>query len=162
MPVTLRPLALDDVDAVHDWARLPESCRYQTWGPNTYEQTQQYVRVAVAATPNRFVFAVLLDGEVVGNAQLKLHARSTAEIAYVVHPRLWGQGIGTNAARELLRLGFGEHGRHRIYGTCDPRNLASATVLRKIGMRYEGRMRGTAYIRDGWRDSDLYARLADD
>jgi RimJ/RimL family protein N-acetyltransferase len=29
-------------------------------------------------------------------------------------------------------------------------------------MRYEGRMRGTALIRDGWRDSDLYAKLADD
>ena len=66
------------------------------------------------------------------------------------------------AARELLRLGFGEHGRHRIFGTCDPRNLASAAVLRKIGMRYEGRMRGTAYIRDGWRDSELYAILVDD
>ena len=35
-------------------------------------------------------------------------------------------------------------------------------MLRKIDMRYEGRMRGTAYIRDGWRDSDLYAILADD
>ena len=35
MPVTLRPLTLGDVDAVHDWARLPESCRYQAWGPNT-------------------------------------------------------------------------------------------------------------------------------
>jgi RimJ/RimL family protein N-acetyltransferase len=162
MPVTLRPLELSDVDAVHDWARLPEACRYQAWGPNTYEETQQYVQGAVAGTPNRLVFAVLLDGEVVGNAQLKLHGRSTGDIAYIVHPRLWGQGIATTAARELLRLGFGEHCRHRISGTCDPRNLASAAVLRKIGMRYEGRMRGTAYIRDGWRDSDLYARLADD
>ncbi|MFV2114822.1 GNAT family N-acetyltransferase [Micromonospora sp. LOL_025] len=49
MLLTLRPLALDDTAAVHDWARLPESCRYQAWGPNTYEQTQAYVRAAVAA-----------------------------------------------------------------------------------------------------------------
>jgi RimJ/RimL family protein N-acetyltransferase len=59
-------------------------------------------------------------------------------------------------------LGFGELGRYRIFGTCDPRNLASAAVLRNVGMRYEGRMRGTLYIREGWRDSDLYAILADD
>lgn len=162
MPVTLRPLALGDVDAVHDWARLPESCRYQAWGPNTYEQTQVFVQAAVTATADRWVFAVLLDTEVVGSAQLKLRGPSTAEIAYGVHPRVWGQGIATAAARELLRLGFGDHGRHRLLGTCDPRNLASAAVLRKIGMRYEGRMRGTAYIRDGWRDSDLYAILVDD
>ena len=162
MPVTLRPLALGDVDAVHSWACLPESCRYQAWGPNTYEQTQAFVQAAVTADANRLVFAVILDGEVVGSAQLKLNSPSSAEIAFGVHPRLWGHGIATAAARELLRLGFGEHGRHRIFGTCDPRNLASAAVLKKIGMRYEGRMRGTIYIRDGWRDSDLYAKLADD
>jgi ribosomal-protein-alanine N-acetyltransferase len=161
MRVTLRPLALGDVDAVHDWARLPESCRYQAWGPNTYEQTRAYVQAAVTAADQR-VFAVVLDDEVVGSAVLKLRGTSTAEIAYGVHPRRWGQGIATAAARELLRMGFGEHGRHRIFATCDPRNVASGAVLRKIGMRYEGRMRGTLYIRDGWRDSDLYARLADD
>lgn len=162
MLVTLRPLALGDVDAVHDWARLPESCRYQAWGPNTFEQTQAYVLAAVTAAAGRLVFAVVLDSEVVGSAELKLRGPSTAEIAYGVHPRLWGQGIATATARELLRLGFCEHGSHRIFGTCDPRNLASAAVLQRIGMRYEGRMRGTAYIRDGWRDSDLYAKLADD
>jgi RimJ/RimL family protein N-acetyltransferase len=116
----------------------------------------------VAAPPERQVFAVLVDGHVVGSAELKLHGASTGEIAYAVHPRMWGQGIATAAARELLRIGFSEYGRHRIFGTCDPRNVASAAVLRKIGMRYEGRMRGTAYIRDGWRDSDLYAILVDD
>lgn len=158
----LRPLALDDVTAVHSWACLPESCRYQAWGPNTYEQTEAYVRAGVAAPPDRMVFAVLVDGDVVGSAELKLRGPSTGEIAYAVHPRLWGQGIATAAARELLRRGFSEHGLHRVSGTCDPRNLASAAVLRKIGMRFEGRMRGTAYIRDGWRDSDLYAILADD
>ncbi|MGC5331316.1 GNAT family N-acetyltransferase [Micromonospora sp. DT62] len=162
MALTLRPLTLDDTDAVHDWARLPESCRYQAWGPNTYEQTQAYVRAAVAAPADRMVFGVLVDGEVVGSAELKLHGPSTGEIAYAIHPRRWGQGIATATARELLRLGFDRHGRHRIFATCDPRNLASAAVLRRIGMRYEGRMRGTALIRDGWRDSDLYAVLADD
>lgn len=162
MQVALRLLTLDDTAAVHGWARLPEACRYQAWGPNTYEQTREYVRAAVAAAPDRYVYGVLVDGEVVGSGELKLHGASTGEIAYAVHPHVWGQGIATAAAWELLRLGFGAHGRHRVFGTCDPRNVASAAVLRKVGMRYEGRMRGTAYIRDGWRDSDLYAKLVDD
>jgi [ribosomal protein S5]-alanine N-acetyltransferase len=162
MQLALRLLTLDDTAAVHDWARLPESCRYQAWGPNTYEQTQEYVRAAVAAPPDRYVFGVLVDGQVVGSAELQLHGPSTGEIAYTAHPRVWGQGIATAAARELLRISFSVHGCHRVFGTCDPRNVASAAVLRKVGMRYEGRMRGTAYIRDGWRDSDLYAILVDD
>jgi [ribosomal protein S5]-alanine N-acetyltransferase len=163
MPLHLRPLAIGDTAAVHEWAALPESCRYQTWGPNTYEQTEDYVRAAVSApAAGRHVFAVVADNQVVGTAELKLHGASTGEIAYAVHPRVWGRGIATAAARQLVRWGFDEYGRHRIFGTCDPRNVASAAVLRKAGLRYEGRMRGTVRLRDGWRDSDLYAIVADD
>jgi RimJ/RimL family protein N-acetyltransferase len=162
MLLTLRRLTLDDTAAVHGWASLPEACRYQAWGPNTYAQTQAYMRNVVAAPADRQVFGVVVDGDLVGSAELRLHGPSTAEIVYGIHPRRWGQGFATAAARELLRVGFGVYERHRIFATCDPRNLASAAVLRKIGMRYEGRMRGTALIRDGWRDSDLYAILVDD
>lgn len=75
------------------------------------------------------------------------------------HPRHWGRGAGTAAARPALDVGFGVHGLHRIFATCDPRNVASGRVLAKAGMTYEGRMRETMLIRDGWRDSDLYAIL---
>jgi len=160
--VTLRPLTLDDIDAVHGWAQLPASCRYQPWGPNTYQETVEYVRRVLAEGPNHMVHAVVVDGEGVGTADLTLHGPSTGEIGYGIHPQRWGQGIATATARELLRRGFTEHGRHRMFGTCDPRNIASAAVMRKVGMQYEGRMRGTALIRDGWRDSDLYAILVDD
>ena len=98
MALELRPLTLDDTTAVHGWARLPESCRYQVWGPNTYEQTQAYVKAAVAAAPGRLVFAVLVDGEVVGSADLRLHGPNAGEIAYAVHPRPWGQGSCVAAA----------------------------------------------------------------
>jgi RimJ/RimL family protein N-acetyltransferase len=65
-------------------------------------------------------------------------------------------------AQLLLRFGFREMHLHRIFATCDPRNLASARVLEKIGMLYEGRMREVMLIRDGWRDSALYAVLEDE
>jgi hypothetical protein len=59
----------------------------------------------------------------------------------------------------LLHRGFTVHGRHRIFATCDPRNLRSAAVLRRLGMTYEGRLREDQLIRDGWRDSDIYSVL---
>ena len=37
------------------------------------------------------------------------------------------------------------------------RNVAS--VLRKLGMEHEGRLRHTLLLRDGWRDSDVYSIL---
>jgi RimJ/RimL family protein N-acetyltransferase len=44
----------------------------------------------------------------------------------------------------------------------DPRNSASAAVLRKSGMKYEGRSRENLKLRDGWRDSDWFCVLEDE
>lgn len=63
---------------------------------------------------------------------------------------------------ELLRHGFERLGLHRIFATCDPRNVASARVLSKLGMTWEGRHRHTALIRDGWRDSEMFGVLEDE
>jgi RimJ/RimL family protein N-acetyltransferase len=166
MVVQLRQLRNADWEAVHEWARREDVCRYQAWGPNSAEQTRSFVQAAVAAwsqrPQTRFVYAITLDSRVVGNAELRLHSHRQGEIAYTVNPELWGRGIATEAAGHLLVIGFTTNRLHRIFGTCDPRNRASGRVLTKVGMTYEGRMREALLIRDGWRDSDLYAALETD
>jgi RimJ/RimL family protein N-acetyltransferase len=154
---------MDDWVAVHDWARREDVCRYQAWGPNTPEETRAFVQTAVdeaAARPRiRYVYAVLLGSRVIGIGELRRHGDHQGEIGYGVHPVLWGRGVGTAVARRLLAIGFEELRLHRVFATCDPRNVASGRVLQKIRMTHEGRMRETVLIRDGWRDSDLYAML---
>ncbi|ELP69071.1 acetyltransferase, GNAT family [Streptomyces turgidiscabies Car8] len=163
--VTLRELVVGDCQAVHAFAGLPEACRYQAWGPNTEEQTRAFVQGAVddrlKAPQTRFAYAVCLDGELIGIGELKVRSQvhRQGEISYLVHPRVWGRGVGTAIGGELLSRGFGQLGLHRIYATCDPRNLGSSRVLGKLGMTYEGRHRHTALIRDGWRDSEVFSIL---
>ncbi|MFE5934975.1 GNAT family N-acetyltransferase [Streptomyces sp. NPDC056470] len=163
--VTLSRIELADWRAVHSWASLSQTCRFQTWGPNTEEQTRAFVATAVEAwarSPRqRFAFAARLGGEVVGMGELHIRSRGhgQGEITYAVHPRVWGQGVGTAIGQELLVGGFRELGLHRIYATCDPRNLGSARVLGKLGMTWEGRHRHTTLIRDGWRDSEMFSIL---
>ncbi|WP_219470357.1 GNAT family N-acetyltransferase [Nonomuraea rhizosphaerae] len=166
--MTLSKIEFSDWRAVHSWACLAEVCAFQTWGPNTEEQTRAFVTAAVEAwsrTPQRrFPYVARLDGDVVGMGELHVRSREQrqGEITYVVHPRRWGQGVGTAIGNELLRRGFEEAGLHRIYATCDPRNAGSARVLGKLGMTWEGRHRHTALIRDGWRDSDLFGIIEDE
>ena len=163
--VILRELVVDDWPAVHAFAGSPETCRYQAWGPNTEEQTREFVQGAVDAwsqsPQTRYVYAACLDGDVIGVGELKVRSRAhrQGEISYMVHPRVWGRGVGTALGGQLLNRGFGELGLHRIYATCDPRNLASARVLTKLGMTHEGRHRHTMLIRDGWRDSEVFSLL---
>jgi ribosomal-protein-alanine N-acetyltransferase len=169
MRITLRPLELTDWPAVHEWARTEEACRYQAWGPNTPEQTQEFVRTATAAWSERPQtsypwVAVEPPGDVAGMGILMVRSAKfgQGEISYIVHPAKWGRGIATDIARQLVEFGFGKLDMHRIAATCDPRNIGSASVLRKTGMTYEGRMRQVQLIRDGWRDSELYSVLRDE
>ncbi|MER6145535.1 GNAT family protein [Streptomyces sparsogenes] len=164
----LTRIELADWRAVHSWASLTQVCRFQTWGPNTEEQTRAFVVTAVEAwsrsPQQRFAYVARVEGDVVGMGELHIRSRGQGqgEIAYAVHPRVWGEGVGTGIGKGLLVRGFEDIGLHRIYATCDPRNLASARILGKLGMTWEGRHRHTALIRDGWRDSDVFSILEDE
>ncbi|MEU6730218.1 GNAT family protein [Nonomuraea wenchangensis] len=166
--VTLSRVELADWRAVHSWASLAQVSRFQTWGPNTEEQTRAFVAAAAEAwsrrPQQRFAYAARVEGDVVGMGELHVRSRANrqGEITYIVHPRFWGQGVGTEIGRELLARGFEELDLHRIYATCDPRNLGSARVLSKLGMTWEGRHRHTTLIRDGWRDSELFSILEEE
>jgi RimJ/RimL family protein N-acetyltransferase len=168
--IKLRGLMRSDWPAIHAYASRPDVCRFQPWGPNTPEETITFVEAAVASAEEdprrRYALAVILaeEGKVIGLAELNVRDAQFAvgEIAYVLHPDYWGRGIATEAARILLRFGFVMLGLHRVYATCDPRNVASSRVMEKIGMQYEGRLRETMLIRDGWRDSLMYAILAEE
>ncbi|MFC4506971.1 MULTISPECIES: GNAT family N-acetyltransferase [Streptomyces] len=166
--MTLDKIAFADWPAVHSWARLAEACRFQPWGPNTEDQTRDFVRGAVEAWSSepqqRFAHAARRGDAVVGMGELRVRSRAQrqGELSYIVHPRVWGQGIGTEIGRRLLECGFDQLGLHRIYATCDPRNLGSSRVLTKLGMTYEGRHRHTTWIRDGWRDSLVFSILEEE
>ncbi|WP_051965728.1 GNAT family N-acetyltransferase [Kitasatospora mediocidica] len=166
--VTLSKVELADWQAVHAWARLPEVCRYQPWGPNTEAETRAHVAAAVQAwseePQQRFAYLARIGDEAVGFGELHIRNRThrQGEISYLVHPRLWGRGVATAIGHELLARGFGDLGLHRIHATCDPRNPASARVLGKLGMTWEGRHREALLIRDGWRDSEVFSILDDE
>ena len=165
--ITLREFQFDDWKEVHEYASQERACIYQPWGPNNEDETKAFVRMIVEdAQKNprtRFAFAVTIQegSKVIGAGEINVRdaGNRKGEISYIINPQYWGNGYATEAAGLLLRFGFTKLNLHRIYATCDPRNLASSKVLEKIGMKYEGRMRDVLLIRDGWRDSLLYSIL---
>lgn len=167
--VALRPMRADDWEAIHSFAGLQEVYRYQAWEANTAEQTRGYVAEAAAAyedpSQTRFYLSALgRDAYIVGLAQVIIHSVDwrCAEIGYTVHPDHWGCGYGTAIARLVVDYAFRELDMHRVQATCDPRNVASARILRKVGMTHEGTLRHTMQLRDGWRDSHMFSVLEDE
>ncbi len=72
-------------------------------------------------------------------------------------PDRWGQGFATEAARALAHFGFSQLRLARISATCRPENVASAGVLRKLGMEQVGRLKNDRLIRGSWLDTLVFA-----
>lgn len=62
----------------------------------------------------------------------------SGKVGYILNPEYWGKGIATKVAARCIEFGFEDLQLHRIYATCDPRNIASSRVLEKVGMIKEG------------------------
>jgi RimJ/RimL family protein N-acetyltransferase len=91
---------------------------------------------------------------------LRSPAHRQVEIGYVFHPDASGHGYATEAARRLVDFAFDELGAHRVFARTDPRNTASAAVLRRLGMREEGHLRESEIIKGEWADELTFALLA--
>ncbi len=161
--LTLRPIEVADADRVHDWASQELACRFQPWGPNSRQETETFVREAARTWeyPDgpRLVWVASSALGVIGMGELKRNTPSCAEIAYAVHVDHWGLGHGTEIARQLVSIAFADPRVERVQATCDPRNFGSGAVLRRVGMVFEGTLRHTARLRDGWRDSAMHSML---
>ncbi len=165
--ISLREFTDSDWINVHKYASVDIVSQYQPWGPNTQEDSKKFVKQvindAIKESRTRYVLAIIYkeNNEMIGAGEFNIRdsINKVGEIAYIVNPNYWGKGIATDVANLLIDFGFREHKLHRIYATCDPRNIGSSRVLEKVGMTKEGRIREDLLIKDGWRDSFLYSVL---
>lgn len=165
--VMIREMEESDWIDVHKYGSLEKVCQFQPWGPNTEQDSKDFVKQVLIDAKreprSRFVFAVIVkeSGGMIGAGELTIrdYTNRAGEIGYIVNPQYWGKGFATEVAKLLLAFGFTDLKLHRIFATCDPRNVGSSRVLEKIGMSKEGRMREDLLLRDGWRDSLLYSIL---
>lgn len=99
-----------------------------------------------------------------GSMRLTILDRSnqTADFGYTLNRRHWKNGYATEGARALLNVAFVSLGLHRVWATCDARNRASYRVLEKLGMRREAAFQKDVLQKGEWRDSYLYAILAEE
>lgn len=169
--LVLRDAEPGDAEAIQRYAGDPEVVRLMIWGPNTLEQTQEFLQHRVThqqVAPERREFELLIvekaTGQVIGGAGLRVHdsAALSADLGYVLARSRWGQGIVPEACRRLLELGFGSFGLHRVWASADARNLQSQRVMEKLGMRHEAHLRDEQWVKDQYRDTVVYALTEDE
>lgn len=84
------------------------------------------------------------------------------EIGYWIHKDYVNQGLVTESTAALIKVAFELIQVHRIEIHCDPANVASAAIPRKLGFRHEGTLRAKTRFLEGWSDSMVWGLLETD
>lgn len=159
----LREFTLADLNTTHDYAGNFECVEFMLWGPNTQDETMRFLLDVIAnqsVSPRRKYDFALIDsqGRHIGGCGIYLdETLKKAEVGWILRKEEWNKGYGSEAAKELIKLGFEELGLDEITATCDARNQGSAKVMEKCGMMFMKRR--INHRKDRYREHLLHDQL---
>ena len=150
--IFLRPLTMEDADAIFEYASDREVTRFLAWDPvpdrdSVLGFVQEQIEKRRAG--ESLVLAIVLreTGAMIGSTDLMGLTRSArllwpgarrAELGYLLARRYWGRGLMTEAARLTVAYGFEKLELSQSYGWVDTDNQASRQILENLGMRLAG------------------------
>jgi RimJ/RimL family protein N-acetyltransferase len=164
----LREWQGSDFEAIHAYASVMENVQYMPFGPNSEEQTNDFLEKSIAKYSDNpmkdYAFAITLKdtSQVIGGCGITMKNDSEAALGWILHRGYWKKGFGTEFAHELIRFGFEELKCHRIYATCIADNYGSYRVMERNNMRREAHFVKNRKHRGEWRDEYIYAILEDE
>lgn len=142
----LRRLRPDDLDGLFALYRDPDVRRYFPEGTLTFAETQAeldwFVGGGDPAHPELGLWATIHkeSQSFIGRCGLipwTIDDKLEIEIAYLLAPSYWGQGLGSEIARGLVRYGFEALGLSRLIALIDPDNDASRRTALAAGLHHE-------------------------
>jgi ribosomal-protein-alanine N-acetyltransferase len=162
------PVEADAPNVFNRYGQDPLVCKYMSWIPHkTVDDTREFLyrcNKKEAANPltNYLIFAKdsgQLLGSVGGSVQ-----SSRVQFGYCLARDAWGKGFATEAATAFVDAAMRQPDIWRIQAYCDVENRASARVLEKVGLTFEGTLRRYMVLPnlgDVPRDVHCYARVRD-
>lgn len=171
LPLITRRLRLDglrpdDADALFACRSHPEVARFQGWRPTALAEAVDFVarqQGRAFGTPDTwFQLAIRRDGALVGDLGVHFPAtvREAVELGVSLHPDHQRQGLAAEAMGAVLDRVLGPMGYRRVVGSVDPRNTASAALLRSLGFRQEAHHVQSVWLHGEWVDDVIFALLA--
>ena len=154
----------DDAADLYEYAKNPNVGPHAGWSP--HKDTEESLRIIRELfIPNQTGAIRKKDEDkVVGSISLEPDRyrpdANSKELGYSLAEDCWGQGIMTEAAKEVIRFAFDELGLDQIGICTGEANRRSQRVIEKCGFKYEGTIRRTYKVYDGTlRDSLLFSML---
>lgn len=138
----LRPLNISDLEAVHKYSSDEDNTKYMIFLPNkSIENTSSFLlKVTEEWKKDKLMFyefAIMLDDTLLGATAIYLSKENNkvGEIGWILDKRYWGNHYATEAALAMVDFAKNILKLDKLYAHCDYRNIASATVMKNIGMK---------------------------
>lgn len=163
----LRPVELDDTDAIHGYAGDQSIAMMLNLPNETREETVAFVRSAVAEwekeEPEDREYVIVYEGKVVGGINLAYsESREVVEIGWIVHRDYRNKGIASEAAKRLIDYAFHVLSARKVIAHCDSRNAASEKVMKNAGMHLADQRGTRFYPKTGVVSGELLYAITDD
>lgn len=159
----LRQFNLTDCPQVQRLASASEVASTTLNIPHPYPEGAAEVYIsehaARIAEGTQYNFAITLrtTGELIGAMGLRRKAEhNRAELGYWIGVPYWGKGYATEAGKAVLQFGFDTLRLNRIFASYFTRNPASARVMQKIGLQFEGTFKEHVSKWDKYEDIGFY------
>lgn len=165
--LVLRRFTPADAPALASYRSDPEVSRYQSWeSPVPMEEAKRLVGTFSAGNPRDpgwFQYAVErrdVPG-LIGDIGVCLGEDGRqAQLGFTFAPAFQGRGYATEAVARTVEHLLVEEELHRVWATCDGRNVRSANLLGRVGFRREGHLVQSTWFKGEWTDDVLFGLLA--
>ena len=162
--IYLRPMTYEDTDRIVAWRNSDAVRRnfiYQE--PFTREGHENWIRTRVeTGQVVQMIICDIAGGRPLGSVYIRDIDRQHKKAEYGIfigEEDAKGRGIGTAAAKLMLRYCFGEAGLHRIYLRAFVDNVQAVRSYEKAGFVREGLLREDVCIDGRYRDIVWMAAL---
>lgn len=139
--LTIAPMEMKYLDSTHEYAADSENTKYMLNLPNeSIEDTKGFIDYAEdewsKETQSFYEYVILMDGIHVGAISLypEKENPTVAELGWTVNKKYWRQGICSEAAKALVNRANEKLGITKFIAHCDSENIASSSVMEKLGM----------------------------
>lgn len=166
--LSLRRLKPEDAASVFAYASDPEMTSYVSWDAHkSIDDSLSYISYAMDNVDKQLIdlFAITLKdnpAQVIGTISIEIKGKGEGELAYSLGRQYWRQGIMYEASHALIERAFNAYNLERIFATCKPPNIASKSLMLKLGMSYEGTLRSKVFIKGQYWDLEYYSILCNE
>jgi RimJ/RimL family protein N-acetyltransferase len=163
----LRPICLDDAEAIFNYRSDSITNRFQGWIPERIEDVNNFIINRISAVIDQngtwFQFAITLkqNTELIGDIGLHFFDKENkqVELGITLNKDHHGKGYATEAILQTMHYIFFTLNKHRIIASVDPENKSSIRLVRRLHFRKEAHFKESIFCNGKWTDDLIFAFL---